>query len=224
VLFLWHLSLYLFLKSSFPVEFFYYQGHFPFQQVLMSLFFSIFLFFCAFLFLRSLFLPFFVSFAALIHCFVIIVAAANIKMFIFVVSYSFSSKHSVPFISSFSYISYCFSSGLLMFPFQALLETSPYTSFEGVPLAYSYLCSRNSVSECLLPVLPKPVWLLFSFLVPCISQDHFVTIHSFCMIFCIIWVLIVIVTVIVVWKLCKITAYKVVSALTFHSWWGSKTD
>jgi len=35
-------------------------------------------------------------------------------------------------------------------------------------------------------------------------------------------VLIVIVTVIVVWKLCKIAAYKAVSALTFHSCWGLK--
>jgi len=59
----------------------------------------------------------FASFAVLIHCFVIIMATANIKLFI-------------------SYISYCFPSSLLMFPFQAFVEAPLYTTFEGVPLAY----------------------------------------------------------------------------------------
>jgi len=120
---------YIFLKSSyFPVEFFPLSGPLPISASIDVCFLQLLIFLCI-LITQKFVSPIFASFAVLIYCFAIIVAAANIKLFIVVVCYSFSSKHSILFISSFSCISYCFPSVLLMFPFQEFVEASLYTTF-----------------------------------------------------------------------------------------------
>jgi hypothetical protein len=138
VLFLWHLSFYVFEKSSsFICWVFHYQSLVPFHQVLVSLFSS-----CLFVFVFLLFKKFFFCFCLfLLGSFTVpamTVATAYIKLFISVMSDSFSSNvlQFCLFHPSASSIC-CFPSVLVTFTFWESVVGSLYaTLFEGLSLPF----------------------------------------------------------------------------------------